>query len=148
MSNRHPLQGTVRVDGVAIENGSISFLPLRDTPGTPATTLIVNGEYQFTSESGPCSGRHRVVVGADPKQTFAASSKMSLPAGNEQSIADGRGGSARSVKLAPAHREEAARPDLGRSVDPGRNQWELEFEVPSELTLRKDFDFVTPPTGH
>jgi len=157
-SVRHPLHGTVRVDGVEIENGSISFLPTRGTLGTPATTLIVRGEYEFTTETGPFSGRHRVVVGADPKQSTALRNKQSSPGRNQQPAPDVQARSLQTSKLAPARpvepelddglpqRRAAAtkQPEAPPPPDPARNQWEMQYAVPAELTELKDFDFVTP----
>jgi hypothetical protein len=57
---RVSVSGTVEHAGQPLAKGSVSYLP---TAGGPAaTTGIVDGRYEFTSETGPVAGPQQVVV--------------------------------------------------------------------------------------
>ena len=58
-SGRVALSGNVTVSGTPL-TGEIRFLP--DAKGPMATTEIDNGEYRFTSETGPLPGDYTVII--------------------------------------------------------------------------------------
>jgi hypothetical protein len=89
---RRPVSGTVSVEGVSVLLGSISFLPEAGHRGPPASTAIVDGKYQFTTENGPTPGPHRVIVYDMP----------SAPGPGPRAIAPSSPESSSVAKLGPA----------------------------------------------
>lgn len=62
---RGSVEGTVRVDGTPVEQGTISFVPAEGTKGPAAYGVITNGKYALTaSDRGPVVGRHKVQIEA------------------------------------------------------------------------------------
>ena len=49
-----------------MSGASISYLPKEDHQGPAATAGIEDGRYQFTEETGPAAGPHRVLIRTDP----------------------------------------------------------------------------------
>jgi hypothetical protein len=130
-SLRRPMEGEVRVDGVAVERGAISFLPAKGTSGPAANGTIVEGRYRFTSESGPYAGPHRVLLDVDTQPEAAAaagSTDVEFPE------------DVKRIKV------DAARPPGRRTRPPPRPEptakthWQLEYTVPGEGEFQKDFD--------
>jgi len=62
-SGRVAFSGSVTVSGTPV-TGEIRFSP--DGKGPMATTMIDNGEYQFTSETGPLPGDYTVIIESVP----------------------------------------------------------------------------------
>jgi hypothetical protein len=60
--DRIAVQGAVQMGGHPVAAGSISLLPDQGRRGPAATTSIVQGRFQFTKETGPDPGPHRVIV--------------------------------------------------------------------------------------
>ena len=71
-SGRVAFSGSVTVSGTPV-TGEIQFLPV--VKGPMATTMIDNGEYRFTSETGPLPGDDTVIIGSVP----AAARKGATP---------------------------------------------------------------------
>jgi len=122
--DRRPLRGRVEIDGVAVEQGSISLLPAEGNPGPAANGVIVDGAYRFTTETGPRAGPHRVLIDVE-----------SPPGGQDASGA----GNTRDVKRTGA-RAERARPPGAGAGQATKLHWEIEFTVPEDGAPRKDFD--------
>jgi hypothetical protein len=57
---RHPVTGTVKREGIAVDNGSIQFTPAGGGPA--AMAMIKDGTYTFTEESGPVAGKQAVNI--------------------------------------------------------------------------------------
>jgi hypothetical protein len=62
--NRGAIGGEVKLDGMPIVNGSISFMPLQGTPGDPASGKIAEGRYRISANAGPAIGWNRVEIRA------------------------------------------------------------------------------------
>ncbi|HUT91276.1 MAG TPA: hypothetical protein VMY37_17385 [Thermoguttaceae bacterium] len=123
------MQGRVAIDGVAVERGSISLLPAAGNSGPAANAVIVDGEYRFTTESGPYGGPHRVLIDVD-----------SEPGGNGATGQDDPAGvKAVDVKAIGA-RAQRARPSRAPVEQTAKRHWEIEFTVPEKGEFCKDFD--------
>jgi hypothetical protein len=59
---RAEVSGTVKLNGVFVEEGSISFIPVEGTTGPEAGTAIRDGKYHMPRASGAVVGRNRVVL--------------------------------------------------------------------------------------
>lgn len=57
-----PIQGTVTLDGVPVEEGSISFFPEAGTNSRKASAAILNGEFSIPLENGPLPGKFKVEI--------------------------------------------------------------------------------------
>ena len=128
-TDRRPLQGRVEIDGVAVERGSISLLPAAGNPGPAANAAIVDGEYRFTTESGPYGGPHRVLIDVDSEPGGDGATGQDAPAGVK----------AVDVKAIGA-RAQRARPSRAAVKQATKIHWEIEFTVPENNEPRKDFD--------
>ena len=63
----HGVSGIVSLDAVALEQGSITFLPAEGTSGPSAGSEIVKGVYSVPKEKGLVEGKYRVEVRAQKK---------------------------------------------------------------------------------
>jgi len=110
----------VSVDKLPVARGSISFFPDRGHSGPAASTSIADGNYRFTTLSGPFAGPHRVVVGVETDPRSLTQADASLPANSA------------TVKLAPVDistdRQRSKEPIL---PNPSRTQWESKADVPT-----------------
>lgn len=59
---RASVRGLVTWENQPITEGSITFVPVGDTKGSPAMARIVDGQYSLNSTSGPPVGTHRVEI--------------------------------------------------------------------------------------
>jgi hypothetical protein len=131
---RVPLHGTVQVEGVRVEEGSLTLLPLPGHRAPAATTPILAGSYAFTQATGPVPGPHRAVVG------------VSLTADNVAAAGAVADNGAADAPPADAAIKAAPRAAHGRGGDTGSatpSQWELRLEVPAEGDHRADLNFGT-----
>ena len=125
---RLPLQGTVSVNGVPVEQGTINFFPLQEG-GLAAIGLIQDGQYSFSKANGPCAGRNRVVIGI----------ARALPTDGPTSFGDdGQPLTPASAKNAPTRSGTTS--NATSTAEPTKLQWELEYDLPAEGAERKDFD--------
>jgi hypothetical protein len=58
------VSGSVSLNGVAIEEGSIQFIPVDGTTGPGAGGVIKNGKYRIERENGVTVGKNRVELRA------------------------------------------------------------------------------------
>ncbi len=80
------VSGTVSVNGVKIEEGSIQFIPVDGTTGPAAGGVIKNGKYHIARDNGVVVGKNRVELRA-----FAYSGKkVQDPTGLPGVLADER----------------------------------------------------------
>jgi len=128
-TGRRPLHGRVEIDGVAVTRGSISFLPAAGNPGPAANTVIVDGEYRFTGESGPYCGPHRVVIDIDPYPGEAAATGQE--AGQDVKAVG---------KKAAGARARRPRPSRAKVTPTAKRHWEVEYTVPENGEYGKDFE--------
>jgi len=130
-TDRRPLHGHVKIDGVAIPHGSIRFLPAPGSSGPAASATIVDGEYRFTDESGPHDGPHQVWIDVD---LHLGTGKAAGQQGT-QAVKP-----ANSKAIRP--RFEQPRPPGAKIEPPAKSRWEVEYTVPEDGVLRKDFDLT------
>jgi hypothetical protein len=64
---RAPVRGTIRLDGQPIEQGYISFYPIRQTKGPIVGVQISNGEFKVSKSKGPVVGWNRLVISSKRK---------------------------------------------------------------------------------
>lgn len=60
----HGVSGKISLDGEAIAQGSITFVPAADTQGPSGGSNIENGTYQVPREKGLVAGNYRVEIRA------------------------------------------------------------------------------------
>jgi hypothetical protein len=60
--SRGQVSGTVTLDGQAVENGVITFLPTGGTTGPSTSVEIKGGRYEIGREKGPVVGTNRVEI--------------------------------------------------------------------------------------
>ncbi len=128
-SGRQALQGSITIDGAALEQGAISLRPSAGHSGPAAVTTVEAGSYRFTSENGPLPGPYAVKINIDPESERGKAilaGAATKPTGNTAPIGP-KGGS-----LAPPPRRRRAR------VQP-KLHWELQYTVPEDGST-KDFD--------
>ena len=61
-SNRAAVTGQVTLNGRAVEDGTISFIPAAGTTGSPAWGEIKAGNYSIPAKNGPAIGTNRVEI--------------------------------------------------------------------------------------
>ena len=59
---RASVRGNVTWENEPIVQGSITFVPVGDTKGSPAMAQIQDGQYSLNSTSGPPIGTHRIEI--------------------------------------------------------------------------------------
>jgi len=65
--DRHPIGGSVTLDGKALESGGILFSPIKQTKGPVTGGSIKDGRYEIPRDSGPVAGWYRVEIHATRK---------------------------------------------------------------------------------
>ena len=68
---RIPVTGKVTLDETPLLTGVIRFVPADNDGGPAASTRIVGGEFEFSSDNGPVIANHRVEIEATEFQDFA-----------------------------------------------------------------------------
>src|SRR5258708_2188346 len=63
-SQRAEVSGTVSLNGVPIEEGSIQFIPVEGTTGPSTGGVIKDGKYRIPRENGAVIGKNRVELRA------------------------------------------------------------------------------------
>lgn len=63
-SDRGEVSGTVKLDGLPIEEGSIQFIPVEGTTGPSAGAIIAQGKYHIPASHGAAVGKNRVELRA------------------------------------------------------------------------------------
>jgi hypothetical protein len=63
-SNRGAVKGKVTVNGAALKEGQISFVPLDARLGPTAGAPIADGAYQIDAARGPMAGEYQVQINA------------------------------------------------------------------------------------
>jgi len=60
--NRAAVNGTVYVDGVPVDQGTISFIPEGHGGRPVANAIIENGKFSISEREGPVVGRNSIVI--------------------------------------------------------------------------------------
>ena len=60
--NRQSVQGSVKYNATAVEDGTISFIPQGAIAGPPITAIIENGRYRIEKVAGPPVGVYRIEI--------------------------------------------------------------------------------------
>jgi hypothetical protein len=118
--SRGAVEGRVTLDGVEIEQGSITFKPTAGTQGPTAGGPITKGRYRLSAAEGPVVGRNRVEILAPVN----SGRKVPAPFGNPGEMSD------EIVEKVPARYNTQS--TLEREVKPGSNT--LDF---IDLTTKK-----------
>lgn len=66
---RMPISGTVTLDGVPLDKGSIRFEPQTAQAGTPSGAMIDKGRYAIPRDQGLAPGVYRVILTAAEAST-------------------------------------------------------------------------------
>lgn len=78
-----PIHGQVTFNGAPIDDGVISFIPAQENSnGSPASTNILTGKYEFTGSAGPSTGKYRVRINPPLPSKDSLPSKESSETGN------------------------------------------------------------------
>jgi hypothetical protein len=64
---RGAVSGKITLNGVALAEGSIVFVPCGDTKGPTTGATIRDGHYSISAEKGPAVGRNRVEISASKR---------------------------------------------------------------------------------
>lgn len=115
-----PVEGTVTVDGVPLEAGTISFLPDGDTPGPKVAAAVTDGRFRLPAAAGPPGGLYRVEIVAE-SPAAPASDAEPTPAG----LAALRRNPPPPVEPLPAEYNSAS--ELRRLLGDGENR--LDFDL-------------------
>ena len=73
------VEGKVTLDGVPIERGAITFVPVGQTQGVATGAAIENGQYHIAAADGPVVGTNRVEISAPKKTGRKVQAAMSDP---------------------------------------------------------------------
>jgi hypothetical protein len=127
---RKALRGSITVNGIKLERGAISLRPVGGHSAPAAVTTVENGSYLFTSENGPLPGPYAVKINIDPEsaQGKAIIRGATAPAGGQPVSIGPKGG---SLAPPPPRTSAPAQPKL---------HWELQYTVPPDGSLTKDFE--------
>jgi hypothetical protein len=80
---RIPVTGKVTLDEAPLLTGVIRFVPADNDGGPAASTRIVGGEFEFSSDNGPVIANHRVEIEATEFQDFAIDDEAAFAAAAE-----------------------------------------------------------------
>jgi hypothetical protein len=119
---RHALYG--KISGAEDKKGSITFVPLGEPPRPSATTAITDGRYEFGSDTGPCSGSHRVLVRFDELQPRATAQPEEPAAGSDKILQIDRR-QRRVTFQPPSFVEKTVEVEV-----PEDGPWELDIQLP------------------
>jgi len=76
---RAAVSGKVTIDGVAVDNGTIAFIPSGGNKGPTAGAAIQNGVYTIAADNGPVIGPNRVELHASKKTGRKVQMPMAAP---------------------------------------------------------------------
>jgi hypothetical protein len=77
---RQEVKGTIKLNGVALDQGVIDFTPLEGQP-TKQGALIANGAYHIPRSSGLMKGKYRVIITSGDGRTKEGSDEPPGPTG-------------------------------------------------------------------
>jgi len=118
--SRCRVEGHVAVDGVPMEKGLITFIPISPTKGPKASGIIEQGEYVIEEDIGPCSGRFLVKITTVSRAVEAIATKR-LSAREKCPLDDSR------PVVAPAYDQESQL----RAIVSKEGENRFDFEVKS-----------------
>jgi hypothetical protein len=112
---RASVSGKVTLDGQAIEQGSISFLPAEGNAGPSAGGVIANGRYDIEKKDGPILGKTRIELRAWKKSGRQIPNPMSA-------------GSMMDEKVEAFPKEFNEESTLLKEIKSGHNTFDFELE--------------------
>ena len=71
---REPVQGTITLRGVPLDQGAIEFRPIEKKGGVSSGAVISNGEYAIPIDKGLPPGKYRVMIFSAAADTSPAPS--------------------------------------------------------------------------
>ena len=80
--SRGAVRGRIQLDGTPIEQGHISFYPIRDTKGPVVGSRISAGKYSLSSSAGPVIGWNRLEISWKRKTGRKVPAGTPRPAGS------------------------------------------------------------------
>jgi hypothetical protein len=113
-----------KISGADEEEGSITFVPLGEPARPSATTAIADGRYEFSSNTGPCSGLHRVLVRFGEPRAQADSQPEQPKAGTDKILQIDRR-QRRAIFQVPSFVEKTIEVEV-----PENGRWELDIQLP------------------
>ncbi len=75
---RVPIEGTVTLDQVPLDEAIIRFIPTGQTPGPKTMFPIHEGKFAAATEQAPAAGRHRVEIERVVEGEFAHDDEQAL----------------------------------------------------------------------
>ena len=82
---RISVSGKVTLDQAPLRTGVIRFIPVDEIGGPAASTKVVDGEFEFSSQNGPLIANHRVEIEATDFHGFAIDDEAAFAAAAERS---------------------------------------------------------------
>src|SRR5690349_17430823 len=114
-SDKASVSGTVRLNGQAIEEGSINFIPVEGNQGAGAGAVIDKGDYHVSRGKGVTPGKNRVELRAFRN----TGRKVQDPTGKPGTMIDER-----VPAFPPEYNDKST---LVREVQPGSNK--IDFDI-------------------
>jgi len=111
---RASVRGVISWEGEPIQEGTITFVPVGDTKGSPTAASIREGQYTLNSTMGPSIGPNRVEIIAN------RSTGQKIPA-----VPPGDGEIEKIEQFIPSKFNRSSL--LEREIEPGDNK--LDFEL-------------------
>lgn len=117
---RASVSGTVKLDGVPVEQGTISFIPTGPKGGPTSGDVIEKGNYSIAATGGPILGDHKVEIRALKKT--GKQIKVMPPAVSPTGFVD------ETVEAVPAKYNSSS--TLTQTLKSGHNKFD--FDLKSE----------------
>ncbi len=137
---RHPIRGSITIDGEKLEQGAISLRPAAGTSAPAAVTKVEGGSYRFTRETGPLTGTYSVKINVDPEseqgKAILSNSTM-VPSAQAPAAEVGPKGGSLELPARPRNRRSQ------RAIVQPKLHWELQYTVPEDGSTEKNFDLTS-----
>ena len=116
---REPIEGTITLHGVPLDQGAIEFRPLEKKGGVSSGAVITNGKYSVPIEKGLPPGEYRVMI-------FSAAADTS-PAPSGPPGSNPMGGPRPTIERIPPKYNVASKV-IAEVTDGGENRFDYTIE--------------------
>ena len=112
--------GVVQVDQSPLTDGTIRFVPTKDTRGPAAVAVVKDGFFELPAEVGPLVGTHRVEIEAAVKPGFEIDDEAAFAA----AMAAGKGPPIPAQPIPPRYNRSSTL-EINVTADPAANSYEF-----------------------
>lgn len=112
--------GVVQVDQSPLTDGTIRFVPTKDTRGPATVAVVKDGFFELPAEVGPLVGTHRVEIEAAVDPGFAIDDEAAFAA----AMAAGKGPPIPSQPIPPRYNRSSTL-EIKVTDDPEANSYEF-----------------------